>query len=301
MIHARLDCSRRLLLGAGAALAAGLGLSDKGKAMEVQKTPVSGYAETDGLKVYYELHGGAPASGKIPLVMLPGGATSIATTFAKDLLPRFAKVWPVIAIEPQGHGHTDDRPGPISVEQMAKDVVAVLDHLKVPKAHLFGHSLGGMIATGVAVAAPDRVASATIVGATYTLEGMLPELVKMQRDPSHVPSAELIPLLPTQEDFAAWTAHYQKVNPHPENFQKVLGKLNVTLTEWKGWTPAQLGAIRAPTLLAIGDNDFTRIEHAAEMKRLIPGSQLAVLPGTTHMNIIERGDWLEPMMRARMA
>ena len=48
-------------------------------------------------------------------------------------------------------------------------------------------------------------------------------------------------------------------------------------------------------------DDFTRVEHAAEMARLIPNAQLAVLPGTTHMNIVERGDWIEPQFEARVA
>jgi pimeloyl-ACP methyl ester carboxylesterase len=83
--------------------------------------------------------------------------------------------------------------------------------------------------------------------------------------------------------------------------QAVLGKMNVMLATWKGWTEAQFRNIKAPTLVMIGDNDFTRIEHAAEMKRLIPGAQLAVLPGTTHMNIHKRGAWFIPMIQARIA
>jgi pimeloyl-ACP methyl ester carboxylesterase len=80
----------------------------------------------------------------------------------------------------------------------------------------------------------------------------------------------------------------------------VLAKLNKMLAEWKGWTQAQLRAVRAPVLLVIGDNDFVRIEHAAEMARLIPSAQLAVLPGTTHMSILQRGAWLSPLIEARL-
>ncbi len=58
----------------------------------------------------------------------------------------------------------------------------------------------------------------------------------------------------------------------------------------------QLAAITAPTLRVIGDREFTTVEHAALMLRLIPGSQLAVLPGTTHMQVTLRGDLLLPML-----
>jgi pimeloyl-ACP methyl ester carboxylesterase len=57
---------------------------------------------------------------------------------------------------------------------------------------------------------------------------------------------------------------------------------------------ALLGAIAAPTLLVVGDHDFVRLEHAVEMHELIPGSQLGVLPGTTHMGVMRRADLLVP-------
>jgi len=292
--------SRRLMLAGGASMAAGLAVSDKGLAMET-KTKAGGHAEVDGLSVYYELHGGSPTAGKTPMVLLPGGVMAIDTAFTADIIPRFSKTWPIIAIEPQGHGHSGDREGPMELGRMSDDIAGVLKHLGVGKAHLFGHSMGGMIATSVAIRHPALVASLTAVSITYNLDGYLPELAKLQRGEIKEPSAELAPLLPTEADFASWQANYNKHNPKPETFFPVLEKLNAMLASWKGWTPAQLGAIRAKTLLAIGDNDFTRIEHAAEMKRLIPGAQLAVLPGTTHMGIIERGAWLEPLIATRIA
>lgn len=261
------------------------------------ETKDGGYAEVDGLRVYYERHG---AVGGAPIVLLAGGAMAIDTALAADLIPRFSKTRSVIAVEPQGHGHTGDRQGSIRLSRLADDVVGVLDHLGVARAHLVGHSLGGMIATEVAIRHPARAASLTAVSVTYNLDGMQPELAKLQRGEIQEPSAELAPLLPTEADFAAWEANHRKHKPDPESFFPILERLNVMLTTWEGWSPAQLGAIAAPTLLAIGDNDFTRIEHAAEMKRLIPGAQLAVLPGTTHMDIFQRGAWLEPLIAARI-
>lgn len=290
---------RRLVLAATASLAAGFAASDKGLAMET-KTKTGGYADIDGLSIYYELHGGSPSGGRTPMVLLPGGVMAIDTALAPDLIPRFSRTWPIIAIEPQGHGRSGDREGPMKLGRMSDDIAGVLRRLGVGQAHLFGHSMGGMIATSLAIRHPDLVASLTAVGITYNLDGYLPELAKLQRGEIKEPSAELAPLLPTEADFASWQANYNKHNPKPETFFPVLEKLNAMLASWEGWTPAQLGAIRAKTLLAIGDNDFTRIEHAAEMKRLIPGAQLAVLPGTTHMSIIERGAWLEPLIAARI-
>lgn len=297
----RVDEQRRLLM-AGAGLAMTLGLIGAGNAAAQRPKAATrrGYAPVDGLRVYYELHGPPLSAGQPPIVLLHGGMMAIETAFAKDLLPRFARKRSVIAIEQQGHGHTADRDGPADVTRMVDDTAGVLAHLKVRDAHFVGHSMGGMITLGTAIRHPRLVRTATAISTGYTLDGMLPELVEMQRNPAHKPSPEIIPLLPTEADFKAWAAHYQRTAPNPAAFEKVLAKLNAMLANWKGWSQAELRAIRVPMLVVIGDNDFTRIEHAAEMARLIPGAQLAVLPGTTHMNIIERGAWIEPMLEARI-
>lgn len=290
----RLNLDRRALLGAGAAL----GLASKGHAME---KPRSGYADCGDLKVYYEIHGG-PLDGRTPMLALPGGLIPIEVGFTPDFIARFSGSRPLILVEPQGHGHTGDRPGEPKMERLSDDVAAVLDHLKIARAHLIGHSLGGMIATGLAIRHPERVASLCPVSAPYTFDGFLDELVVLQRDPTHTPSAELIPLLPTEADFASWRAVYQRVNPKPETFDAVVEKLNHMLATWPGWSRDQVAAIRAPTLVVSGDNDFMRIDFADQMAKLIPGAKLAVLPDTTHMNILEkRTAWLEPFVEANLA
>ncbi len=262
--------------------------------------PLIGHAPVGGLQVYYEIHGGPLDPARPPVVLLHGGMMSIETAFAGELLPKLAALHPVIAIEQQGHGHTADREGPAAIDRMVEDTAAVLRHLGVAQAHLLGHSLGAMIALGMAIAHPGLLRSVTAVSGTYNLDGMLPELVALQRGEIQAPSAALAPLLPTEQDFAAWKAQYDRSAPDPAAFDQVLAKLNAMLAGWQGWTPEQLRAISTPFLVVIGDNDFTRVEHAAEMARLIPGAQLAVLPGTTHMDIIRRGDWILPMMAARM-
>ncbi|MDO9433074.1 MAG: alpha/beta fold hydrolase [Phenylobacterium sp.] len=264
-------------------------------------TTSSGYVTSDGLDVYYEIHGGLPDRARTPFVLLHGGAVTIEAAFGEELLPRLSRLRPVIAMEMQGHGHTGDRKGPITLEQMVQDASAVLTHLQVPSAHFVGHSLGALVSFGVAISHPEQVASITAIGATYTFDDMLPELVKLQRDPTHEPSAELIPLLPTPEEFAAWTDSFRRTAPDPDAFEDILGRLNIMLAQWPGWPRADIAALSAPVLLVIGDNDFVRIDRAGEAARLIPDAQLAVLPGTTHMSVVRRGAWLVPLIEARIA
>jgi pimeloyl-ACP methyl ester carboxylesterase len=63
-----------------------------------------------------------------------------------------------------------------------------------------------------------------------------------------------------------------------------------------GWSAEELGSIRAATLIMVGDNDFVRVEHAAAMRQLIPDSQLAVLPDTTHMQLTQRAELVMPII-----
>lgn len=292
--------SRRWLLGAGTVLAISPALGGSAFAANPDGAPTRrGYATIDGLRIYYEQYS-RPSGTAVPIVLLHGGAMSIGTAFAGDLIPRFARTRPVIAIEQQGHGHTADRASQPTINRMVEDTAGVLDQLAVGQAHFVGHSMGGMIALGMAIRRPDLVRSVTTLSGTYNTDGLLPELVEMQHNPAHKPSAALAPLLPKPADYAAMEASFVRDNPGPANFGQVMSKLNKMLAEWEGWTPAQLRAVRAPVLVVIGDNDFVRIEHAVEMARLIPGAELAILPGTTHMGILTRGAWLTPLIDARI-
>ena len=261
----------------------------------------SGYATVDGLCIYYELHGEPLHAGVAPVVLLHGGSMSIDTAFAGGLLPMLARGRAVVAIEQQCHGHTGDREGPASMVRMVEDTAGVLTHLEIDSADVVGHSLGGIIALGVAIRHPRIIRSVSALSAFSNLDGMLPELAQMQREPSHQPSPELIPLLPTEADFAAWQASFQRNADDPDAFFPFLAKVTTMLSTWEGWTDDEIRAIRSPALIVIGDNDFVRVEHAAEMARLIPDAQLAVLPGTTHMSILKRGAWIAPMIEARLA
>src|SRR5438067_5606640 len=93
------------------------------------------YADVNGIKLYYEIHG----SGK-PLVLLHGGLGS--TEMFEPNIDELAKGRQVIAVDMQGHGRTADIDRPFSVEAMSDDIAALLGYLKIPKADVMGYSLG---------------------------------------------------------------------------------------------------------------------------------------------------------------
>ena len=70
------------------------------------------------------------------------------------------------------------------------------------------------------------------------------------------------------------------------------------MLNFKGWSPDEIRSIQAPTLILLGDRDIVRPEHAVEMFRLLPHAQLAVLPSTDHMQIVNRADWLLPLVES---
>jgi pimeloyl-ACP methyl ester carboxylesterase len=243
----------------------------------------TGYADVNGLHMYYELHGEGS-----PLVLLHGGMLGIDLNFA-GLIPDLATRHRVIAVEAQGHGRTADIDRDITPAALASDVVALLDHLGVDRAHVLGHSQGAAVALELAVSHPDRVRSIVPISGSVRPEGMHPDL----GDPAKQATSTR---MPTEQDFADMQDAYARLSPHPDRFMDFLGKLSASNADLKGWSDEQLAAITAPVLSVIGDHDFTTVEHAALMLELIPGSQLAVLPGTTHMQATRRPELLLPML-----
>jgi pimeloyl-ACP methyl ester carboxylesterase len=227
------------------------------------------YAPVNGLQLYYEVHG----SGR-PLVLLHGGLMTIDLNFGPMLKP-LAASRQVIAVESQGHGHTADTGRPMTIEALAADVVALLDHLGIAQADLFGFSLGGLVACAIALGAPARVG----------------KLILASADVHRPPGRESPPLgqdrLPTPADFQAWRDAYDAVAPDPAHFDEFAAKNSAMVHQFAGWT-GELRSLRAPALLIFGDRDFTPLPDVIEMFELLPNAQLAVLPGTTHVGVTRR-------------
>jgi pimeloyl-ACP methyl ester carboxylesterase len=246
----------------------------------------SGYAAVNGLRMYYEVHGD-PGAGR-PLVLLHGGVTTIDLTFG-DLLPELAAGRRVIATELQGHGRTADIERDIEPGLLAGDVAALLDHLGVDRADVLGFSLGGGVALQLAMDHPDRVGRLIAVSAGYASDGFHPEI----SDPAqHATSTRM----PTEEDFRQMHEAYARLAPDPGHFGEFAAKVSRAANNRMNWTAGELSRISAPTLLVFGDHDFIRLEHAVQMHELIPGAQLAVLPGATHMGVLRRTDLILPLV-----
>ena len=252
-------------------------------------TPRTGYGPVNGLNMYYEIHGTGP-----PMVVLHGAYMTIE--LMGELVPGLARSRQVIAVEFQAHGHTADIDRPITYEHLADDTAALLRHLGIGQADVYGYSLGGGVALQVAIRHPALVRKLVVVSASYTSDGMYPEVL-----------AAIEQLTPELFAGTPWREAYDRTAPHPEAFPALVAKLkDLDLTPF-AWPPEAVRAITAPTLIVIGDADGTRPEHAVEMFRLrgggvfgdlagLPAAQLAVLPGTTHVGMLDRAEWLLAMI-----
>ena len=244
----------------------------------------TGYAQVNGLRMYYEVRG----AGR-PLVLLHGGLQTIDLAFGA-IVPELTAGRQVIATELQGHGRTADVDRAIELHDLASDVAGLLDHLGIGRADVLGFSLGGGVALQLALDHPDRVGRIVLASVSYAPAGFHQEI----SDPAqHATSTRM----PTAEDFRQMREAYQRVAPDPGHFDAFAAKVSQAAGSLKGWTAEELGRIGAPALLVFGDHDFIRLEHAVEMHGLIPGAQLAVLPGATHMDVMRRADLIVPLVR----
>src|SRR5215468_9392475 len=223
------------------------------------------YAEVNGLKMYYEIHG----SGQ-PLLLLHG-AFGFVEGWA-TVLPALTKTHQVIAVELQGHGHTNDLDRPLTYEQMAEDTAALLNQLKIKNADFFGYSMGGTVALAVAICHPELVRKLTIYGscAGRMKDTYDPETYKQ--------------FLSLSTDFAppVLKEPYDRMAPDPKRWPVLVTKIKNMGRDFNGYSAAELKAIKAQTLIMMGDRDAVRPEHAVEMYRLIPNAQLAIFPGGDH-------------------
>jgi pimeloyl-ACP methyl ester carboxylesterase len=253
----------------------------------------SGYAPVNGLNLYYEIHGEQRADVP-PLVVLHGSFMTIE--LMGKVVPELAKSRQVIAVEFQGHGHTADIDRPFTYEQLADDTAALIQHLGLEQADVYGYSLGGGVVFQVAIRHPKLVRKLVVVSATYTSAGMYPEVLPA-----------IAQIKPEMFDGTPWRAAYDRTAPNPQGFPELVSKLTALAGRPRDWPAEAVGAISAPTFIVIGDSDGIRPEHAAEMFRLrgggvfgdsagLPASQLAILPGTTHVDLLDRTDWIVAMV-----
>lgn len=247
------------------------------------KPGISGYADVNGIKLCHEVYG----QGE-PLVLIHGGLTTIGEM--QGWVQPLTKTRQVIAVEMQGHGRTADTDRPMSFATMGDDIAALLEHLKIPRADLVGHSFGGAIAIRAAIRHPAKVRRLVVISSPYARSGWYPEA---QEGMSRIGAwmAENMMQTPTGQLSQQW--------PKPQRFPQFLDKMGKMMSEDYDWS-AEIAKLQMPVLLLFADNDSISQKHIAEFFALLGGgvkepgwqntqlskSRLAIVPGYSHYNFI---------------
>ncbi len=246
-----------------------------------------------GVNMYYESHGQGD-----PLVLIPSTAFS-GEVWKPFQVPELSKSLNLIIHDPRGCGRSVVDQEVYTIDQMANDVVALLDHLGIRSAHVLGHSMGGRIGLSMALNFPGRVKSLMLAASGS--------------GPAARPGSDCIPGLPhrlvvemIEMGFEQCIRHeicgsgtfftndYRERYPERvEEFYKLAWATHSKLSEyvhiviarhnWEG--THRLGDVKVPTLVVIGSGDSGRSNHLAQAEILakrIPGAELNVLKGQSH-------------------
>jgi pimeloyl-ACP methyl ester carboxylesterase len=246
-----------------------------------------------GVSLYYETHGFGE-----PLVLIP------STAFSCDVwklyqVPELSKSLRLIIHDPRGTPRSQARQQVYTINQMAMDVVALLDHLGISSAHVLGHSMGGRIALEMTLDFPGRVKSLILAASG---SGQVPR-----------PGPDCVPGLPhwlviglvekgfekfLRDEYCGsdtfFTHEYRERYPKRlEEFFQLARATHANLSEYihlsiarHNWEAThRLGDVQCPTLVLIGNNDRARSNHLVQAEastKRIPRAELKVLQGQSH-------------------
>jgi pimeloyl-ACP methyl ester carboxylesterase len=245
--------------------------------MRVKEAQGKGYAPVNGLTMYYEIEGAGDPVVYIPPAFGVAGVQSF---------PALAKNHRLITMDLQGHGRTADIPERrLSIQQHAKDVVGLTHHLGIEKADFFGESYGGAVATWIAVHHPGLVRRVATYGATFGPPEAAVDF-EMLRTSS--------PPTPDSGSFQFQRESYKRVAPDPNYWPSFWQK--VCELRWTGFSREELAAIQAPVLIALGDHDFVRLDHAVETFKIVANAELAVIPDAGHFALFSEPHRVIPVI-----
>ena len=240
----------------------------------------SGYAPVNGIKVYYEVYG----EGE-PIVLLHGAFMTIEGNWSQ-LIQELSKTRKVIAIEFQGHGHTQFSDRKLSHTTLASDVSGVMNYLKIESADVVGYSMGGSVAYQFAIQSPKRVKKLVIISSTYKSSGWLPEI-----------SNAFKTLKPEFFTNSPMKAAYNAVAPDKTKWTKFIEQMIAFAATPFDMGETNISKISAPVLIISGDNDgLDKIELMKTYQLLgggisadlvpMPKSQLAIVPSQGHVSLM---------------
>ena len=256
-------------------------------------------AKINDIEMYYEVHGPTvlPEDQADSLLLIMGLGAN--TTSWEMQLPAFSREYRTIAFDNRGSGRTDKPQSPYTIPQMADDAAALLDHLGIASAHVFGMSMGGMIAQEMALRHPQRV-RALVLGGTMAggpnavMAG--PQLIQQWASTALLPLEQAIKnglrflyseefIARNHERLVRRALDLAYLQPPLDAVQRqVMAVLQFN-------TFQRLADVTAPTLVISGTADqIVPPENSRILAERIPGAQLIELEGAGHGFLAEKAE-----------
>lgn len=258
----------------------------------------------DGVRIHYEVTG---LTKRAPVLLVQGlGAEKNSWNLQRAALALRHRT---IALDNRGAGRSDKPTGSYTLEQMADDAIAVLDHAGIASAHIVGLSMGGAISQIIALKYPQRVRSLTLVATACRNHQWREELLA-----SWAKVAEEEGMTSLGKEAARWMIG-------PRSFRRVLPALG-----WLGplqlFNPAgafvsqvqailttderdlhdDLAQISCPTMVVVGNQDIlTPRGDAEEIASLIPTAELVIISGGAHGLHIEHATTFNRILKDFLA
>jgi pimeloyl-ACP methyl ester carboxylesterase len=228
-------------------------------------SPRSGHASVNGVQIWYAEFGHGQ-----PVVLLHGGLAN--ANYWGHQVPVLARHYRVIVMDSRGHGRSTRDQEPFGYDQMASDVLGLMDFLKIPKAAIVGWSDGAIVGLDIAIHHPERLTKLFAFAANSDPSGVL-DIAK---------SAVFNAFIARSEE------EYRRLSSTPNEYKAFRDQIEEMWATQPHFSSDQLRSVRVPTWIVDADHDEAiKRENTEFMAREIPESGLLLQPCVSHFSFLQ--------------
>lgn len=215
------------------------------------------FLHNSGANIFYSEY--FPADPQAPTLILLHGNGEDHTYFVKQI-PAFSPHFRLVLMDTRGQGQSTGGDGELNFSVFAADLLALMDHLQIAKAHLLGFSDGGNLALTFALAHPERVQSLILNGANL--------------EPGGVKLSSQLPIVLGYGCCRLLSPFSHKARQNGAVLGLMVNHPHI---------PSQaLAALTMPALVIVGERDMIRDRHSQLIARSLPNAQFVRIPGGDH-------------------
>jgi pimeloyl-ACP methyl ester carboxylesterase len=246
------------------------------------------FFDSGGVRIRYVEHGAG-----LPVVLVHGFTGSIERSWiATGVLPDLARDYRVIAFDLRGHGRSDKPRDPRAYDEVGLDVIRLLDHLEISRAHLVGYSLGGIIVAKLLTTHPERFLTAVLGAAAYrrgrSERSDRAAEVAAREIEAGLYRALVVSTAPTDEPPPSDEMIHQRSREIARNNNVAAHAALMRARRALLVSDAEIAAVRVPALAVVGAAD-PALPRVRAMQALWPALELEIVPGAAHPTVHERG------------